>query len=71
MEQTARILNHVYGEKKKKPEEVHKSLESEFGDLLFTIICMANALGVDLNSAHIKTIEKCKTRDKDRFKQAH
>ena len=66
--ETARILNHVYGEKRKKPDEVHNSLEGEFGDLLFTIICMANALNIDLNSAHKKTLEKCDSRDKNRFK---
>ncbi len=66
--ETARILNHVYGEKKKKPDEVQNSLEGEFGDLVFTIICMANALNIDLDSAHKKTMEKCRSRDKDRFK---
>lgn len=66
--ETARIMNHVYGEKKKKPDEVHDSLEGEFGDLLFTIICMANALGMDLDSAYKKTMEKCEKRDKNRFK---
>ncbi|MGM5487497.1 MAG: nucleotide pyrophosphohydrolase [Nanobdellota archaeon] len=65
----ARLLNHVYGEKKKKKDEVHESIEGEMGDLLFTIICMSNALGVDLNEAYEKTLEKCRIRDKDRFRE--
>ncbi len=64
--ETARVLNSAYGEKKKKPEELH-NLEGELGDLLFTIICMANAFKIDLESAYDKTLKKSNVRDKHRF----
>ena len=64
----ARILNHAYGGKKKKPTETHSSIEGELGDLLFTIICMANAFDVDLEQAYSKTVKKSRVRDKHRFK---
>ncbi|MFH1210484.1 MAG: nucleotide pyrophosphohydrolase [archaeon] len=63
-----RILNHVYGEKKKKPEESHTSTEEELGDVLFTAICIANSNSIDLESAYEKAIQKYNIRDKDRFK---
>ena len=63
----ARILNHMYGEKNKKPSEIHVSLEEEVGDLLFTIICIANAFDIDLSSAYEKTVKKAIDRDSNRF----
>lgn len=64
----AKVLNHVYGQKKKKPEEAMGSLEEEIGDVLFTLVCIANSSGIDLLSAHKKVMAKYNIRDKDRFK---
>ncbi|OEH84849.1 nucleotide pyrophosphohydrolase [Desulfuribacillus stibiiarsenatis] len=63
----AREVNHIYGQKPKKTSEENGSIEMELGDLLFVMICMANRLGIDLQTAHDQVMEKYKTRDKDRW----
>ncbi|GER67910.1 hypothetical protein BpJC7_20270 [Weizmannia acidilactici] len=63
----AREINHYYGEKSKKPDEEPKTVEEELGDLQFVIICMANALHIDLQKAHDRVLHKFNTRDKDRW----
>jgi len=64
----SRVLNHVYGMKKKKENEVLNSIEEELGDLLYTIVCIANKFDIDLDHAYDKTLKKYSIRDKDRFK---
>lgn len=63
----AREVNHYYGEKKKKPTEAEKTVEEELGDLLFVLICMANSLHIDLETALDRVLDKFQTRDKDRW----
>jgi len=63
----AREVNHYYGEKPKKKTEAEKTVEEELGDLLFVIICFANSLHIDLESAHDYVMNKFATRDKDRW----
>jgi NTP pyrophosphatase (non-canonical NTP hydrolase) len=63
----ARLINHLFGPKKKKSNEAHQELEGEVGDLLYAIICLANSQGIDLDAAMEKSIHKTMTRDKDRF----
>lgn len=63
----AREVNHYYGEKPKKNTEEQKTIEEELGDLLFVIICLANSLNIDLQTAHDYVMNKFKTRDKDRW----
>ena len=63
----ARIVNHLYGSKKKKETEVAQDLEEELGDIICTIICFANSEGLDLDRAIRKTFKKMMTRDKHRF----
>ena len=65
----ARVLNHKYGDKIKKPTESADDLEGELGDIMFDVICMANSEGVDLDAALQKVILKAQTRDKDRFEK--
>lgn len=67
--EVSRILNHKYGDKPKKPGEEHADLGDELADALYTIICMANTEGIDLEPAMEKAIAKLETRDKDRFKK--
>ena len=67
--EVARILNHAYGEKKKKPEEIHNSLEEEIADVFYTIVCMANAFNINLDKAIQKVFNKVDSRDKERFKE--
>lgn len=65
--EVARVINCLYGDKNTKKGENLKSLEEELGDLLFTIICMANANNISLNDAYNKKINKIYNRDNDRF----
>ncbi|MBO0958171.1 nucleotide pyrophosphohydrolase [Neobacillus sp. MM2021_6] len=63
----AREVNHYYGEKPKKSGETEKAIEEELGDLLFVLICFANALNIDLEEAHDYVMNKFNTRDKNRW----
>ncbi|MEK7629771.1 MAG: MazG nucleotide pyrophosphohydrolase domain-containing protein [Patescibacteria group bacterium] len=63
----ARLVNHLYGEKPKKNTEEEQHLEEEIGDILYTLVCFANSHNIDLDKAIQMTIEKVKTRDKDRW----
>lgn len=49
--EVARVINCLYGDKNVKNGENLKNLEEELGDLLFTIICLANANHISLNKA--------------------
>lgn len=63
----ARIVNHVYGPKKKKLDECAQDIEEEMGDIIYTLICFANSHGIDLDRAIQKSISKVIVRDKDRL----
>lgn len=63
----AREINHTYGEKPKKSTEEVKTIEEELGDILFVLACFTNSLDMDLSDAFYTSIEKIKTRDKDRW----
>ncbi|MGG2066353.1 nucleotide pyrophosphohydrolase [Bacillus sp. S13(2024)] len=67
MGELAREINHYYGEKPKKSTEKERTVEEELGDVLFVMICMANSLNIDLETAHNIVMEKFNTRDKDRW----
>lgn len=67
MGELAREVNHYYGEKPKKSTEKERTIEEELGDVLFVMICMANSLNIDLETAHNIVMEKFNTRDKDRW----
>ncbi|GKV67965.1 hypothetical protein NCCP2716_04630 [Sporosarcina sp. NCCP-2716] len=63
----SREVQHVYGMKKKKNTEVASTLSEETGDLLFVLICFANAEGIDLSEALRQVLGKFQTRDADRW----
>ena len=65
----AREINHRYGPKTKKSTEETKELEDEIGDIIFTLACLANSMGVDMEKGFQGAIEKAYGRDKDRFKK--
>ena len=44
----ARALNDKYGEKPRKDSEEKQELLNEVGDVLYTLICLANSQGLDL-----------------------
>src|SRR5579872_6336444 len=65
----AREINHRYGAKKKKSSEDVKELAEELGDVLFTLMCMANQFDVDLDHVWQEIMDKCYGRDKDRYER--
>jgi NTP pyrophosphatase (non-canonical NTP hydrolase) len=67
--EVARILNHAYGDKPKKPGEIHQDLADELADIIYSIICLANSEKIDLDDAMQRAIDKLKTRDADRFQK--
>lgn len=65
----SREINHKYGPKKKKPGEKAGSIEEEIGDILFTIICMANSQNIDIDKAFEYAMHKAYNRDANRFEK--
>jgi len=63
----ARLINHEYGPKKKKSNESGQNIEEEIGDILYTLVCLANTHDIDLDEALQKSIDKVESRDKNRF----
>lgn len=63
----AREINHQYGPKKKKASENLGDMAEEMGDIIFTIACLANAQGINLDEAFKKVMDKCYGRDRDRY----
>jgi len=64
-----REINHIFGPKKKKPEEDTSSLEEESGDIIFTLACLANSKGFSLEQAFKRSMDKCWGRDNERYKR--
>lgn len=63
----ARIINHKYGTKPKKPEEDAQEMAEELADVLFVVIAMANEQGIDLDEAFEGVLSKYRGRDSERF----
>jgi NTP pyrophosphatase (non-canonical NTP hydrolase) len=63
----SRELNHRFGSKVKRPDEVERDLALEMADVLFVLIALANEQGVDLSSALEQVLEKYRVRDSDRW----
>ncbi len=63
----AREINHCYGQKPKKPAEKEGNIALELADILFIIICFANSLGLDLETAFSEMMEKYRRRDSRRW----
>lgn len=65
----ARELNHRFGAKKKKVNEDSKEVGDEIADVIFTLICLANSLHIDLDKSFNKMMDKLNGRDKDRWEK--
>lgn len=63
----ARLLNHLYGEKPKKPAEEKQELGIEICDIIFALICLANREGIDLDGSFEQMMTKYRVRDHDRY----
>ena len=64
--ETAREINHIEGSKTKRSGK--DNLESELGDVLFALICLANSYDISLEDSFKKTMSKYDKRDKTRWK---
>jgi NTP pyrophosphatase (non-canonical NTP hydrolase) len=62
----AREINDREGHKKKRTPD-NTSLELELGDVLYSLVCIANYYHVDLNRAFKATLNKYTQRDSDRW----
>ena len=65
----AREINHLEGHKPKKSTEIKAKIGEELGDLLFSVICMANFYKIDLTKELDAVINKYSSRDALRFKK--
>ena len=63
----ARLLNHIYGSKPKKPTEAKQEMGGEIADIIYALICLANSHNINLDKELQYVIDKAKTRDNDRF----
>ncbi len=63
----ARLVNHRFGTKPKKPDESEQELAEELADVLFVILCMANEQGIDLDQAFDGVMAKYRARDGERW----
>jgi NTP pyrophosphatase (non-canonical NTP hydrolase) len=66
----ARLVNHQYGPKPKKPDEQAQELGEELADIVFAVICLANSEGIDLQTSLQQVIDKVWVRDHDRYTNA-
>lgn len=63
----AREVNHRFGQKTKKKEELDGDLGMEMADILFVLICMANREKIDLQEAFDRMMAKVEQRDAKRW----
>jgi NTP pyrophosphatase (non-canonical NTP hydrolase) len=67
--EVARLINHMYGPKPKKSTEDTQDLGEELADVIFAVVCMANAHDINLDDSFQNVMEKSYSRDKDRFEK--
>lgn len=65
----AREINHKHGSKKKKESEPENSIANEIFDLMFTLCCIANSGGIDLEELWGKNMIEKGYRDRNRFEK--
>ncbi len=65
----ARELNHRFGPKKKKTTEETKEIGDEMADIIFTLACLANSLGIDLDKSFKEMMKKYQKRDNNRYEK--
>lgn len=63
----ARLMNHRFGPKTKKPGEAEQDLALELADVMFVLLVIANEQKIDLGEALERTLEKYRARDSDRW----
>ena len=63
----ARELNHHYGHKPKKRGEPKGDIALEVADIVFVLVCLCNALEIDLGDAFERVMRKYDARDSRRW----
>src|SRR5512133_2558000 len=63
----ARLLNHEYGEKPKKPGEPPQEIGEEIADVVFVLLSLANSLDIDMDEAFARVMTKYRSRDAARW----
>lgn len=68
----ARWMVRKYGDQHLKPAEMQADMaaeiEDELADILWVVMCLANQMKINLNSALLKNLEKKTNRDADRHR---
>ncbi|TGK20007.1 pyrophosphatase [Leptospira fluminis] len=64
----SRLVARKYGDQSFKKGEDPEGIPKELGDILFVLVCLANQMGISLEEAFRKTLEKNTNRDKERHK---
>ena len=64
----ARIVARKFGDQSFKDSDKDRDLESEMGDILFVLICLANQTGSDLTRAFGKSLHRRTERDSKRHR---
>lgn len=61
--EVARVVNQLHGPKRRKANEPPPDAAEELGDALYTLLVLANSLGVDLDAALQQVLAKYAQRD--------
>ncbi|MBN2727944.1 MAG: nucleotide pyrophosphohydrolase [Bacteroidales bacterium] len=62
----ARIMAREYGEQSFKNSDLKYDKADELADIIFVLVCLANQMNIDLESAVLKNIDKKSNRDAER-----
>ena len=54
---------------KKKDSEDKRELGDEIADVVFTLCCLANSKGINLDESWKRVMDKCYKRDNDRYEK--
>jgi NTP pyrophosphatase (non-canonical NTP hydrolase) len=65
----AREINHEFGQKPRKKTENKKNIGYELADIIFTVVCIANKLEIDLEEAFEHVMKKYTERDRNRYER--
>lgn len=65
----ARLMARTYGDQSFKKNELKKEIPDELADVLWVVVCLANQMGIDLEEAIQKNLDKKNVRDKNRHIQ--
>lgn len=62
----ARIMAREYGEQSFKDSDLKYDKADELADIIFVLVCLANQMNIDLESAVLKNLDKKSNRDAER-----